>query len=45
MKGWRITKGDSTGITIADRQGNFIDFDIVVKTAQGAVFAVRFIRG
>jgi hypothetical protein len=44
MKGWRITKGDSTGITIADRRGNVIDFDIVIKTARGAVFAVRFIH-
>ena len=41
--GWVISKGDSTGITIK-RDSTVIVFDIVVHTANGAVFATRFLR-
>ena len=42
-RGWRITKGDDTGIYV-EKDGNKIDFDIVIRTQRGAVFACRFIR-
>ena len=38
-KGWVIAKGDHTGITIRNGGGDLIDFDIVIPTARGAVFA------
>jgi hypothetical protein len=42
--GWIITHGDKTGITVKGREGNSIKFDIVIPTARGAIFAVRFVR-
>ena len=41
--GWSITKGDATRITIENGGGGKIDFDIVIPTARGAIFAFRFI--
>ena len=42
--GWSITKGNATGITIQNGSGSKIEFDIVIPTARGALFACRFIR-
>jgi len=42
-KGWHITKGDATGITIENEAGDVIDFDIVIPMSRGAIFACRFI--
>jgi hypothetical protein len=41
--GWRIFKGDSTGIVV-EKDSNQIAIDIVINTAKGAIFACRFIR-
>ena len=41
---WKIVKGDATGITVKHPSGDVIDFDIVVRTGKGAIFACRFIR-
>ena len=44
-RGWEITKGHATGITIVHGEtGLVIDFDIVIKTVKGAMFACRYIR-
>jgi hypothetical protein len=43
MNGWTMT-GNSKGMSITNQVGNVINFDIVVKTRQGAVFAARFVR-
>lgn len=42
--GCYISKGDATGITIKNEGGGIIDFDIVIPTARGAIFACRFVR-
>ena len=42
--GWQVTRGDRTGITIQNREGKVIKFDIVIPTARGAIYAVRFVR-
>ena len=42
-RGWRITRGDDTGIYV-EKGANKIDFDIVIRTPRGAIFACRFIR-
>ena len=44
MNGWRITRGDKTGITIRNVNESEITFDIVILTVRGAIFACRFIR-
>ncbi len=44
MKGWSITRGDKTGITIESESGKVINFDILILTVRGAIFACRFIR-
>lgn len=41
--GWFITNGDSSGISIANASGDVINFDIVIKTRRGALFAARFL--
>ena len=41
--GWSIVKGDATGITVKNGKGGVIEFDIVILTARGAIFACRFI--
>ena len=42
-KGWRITKGDATGINVEDGNGGIIKIDILVRTAKVVVFACRFV--
>ena len=43
VNGWTVTSGDANGITI--RKGeNVINFDIVIPTSRGAIFACRFLR-
>ena len=44
MNGWKVTKGDNTGITVGNKNGSEIKFDIVVPTVCGAIFACRFRR-
>ena len=44
-KGWRITKSDATGITIENGSGGMIEFDVVIPTERGAVFACRSFGG
>ena len=41
-RGWKIERGDDTGVYV-EKDGNKIDFDIVIRTVKGAVFACRFI--
>jgi hypothetical protein len=43
MNGWTMT-GNSEGMSITNRVGGVINFDIVVKTRHGAVFAAWFVR-
>ncbi len=43
MNGWKVTKGDKTGITVGSKDGSEIKFDIVIPTVCGAIFACRFI--
>ena len=44
VTGWHIKKGDENGILIGNDKGDEICFDIVIKTAYGAIYAGRFIR-
>ncbi len=44
MNRWKVTKGDKTGITVGSKDGSEINFDIVIPTVRGAIFACRFIR-
>ena len=44
MNGWKVTTGDNRGITVGNKDGNEIKFDIVIPTVRGAIFACRFIR-
>ena len=41
-RGWKIERGDDTGIYV-EKDWNKIGFDIVIRTARGSVFACRFI--
>ena len=43
QNGWSITQGDATCITIKSESGAVINFDIVVPTPRGAIYATRFI--
>ena len=43
VNGWKVTKGDETGIQIA-KGDHVIGFNIVIPTPKGAVFACRFVR-
>lgn len=43
-RGWHIARGDASSIVIEDKDGNRIVFDIVIRTARGAIYATRFIR-
>ena len=43
MNGWSITRGDNTRITIESESVKVINFDIVILTVHGAIFACRFI--
>ena len=42
-RNWVIVKGDMTGITVRHPSGSVIDFDIVIPTEKGAIFACWFI--
>ena len=44
VNGWKVTKGDKSGITVGNKDGSEINFDIVIPTVRGAIFACRFIR-
>jgi hypothetical protein len=44
MQGWSIVEGNANRIILQSSTGEQINFDIVVKTAKGAIFATRFIR-
>ena len=44
INGWRITRGDKTGIIIKNVNKSEIVFDMVILTVRGAIFACRFIR-
>ena len=44
MQGWSIAEGNANRIILQSSTGEQINFDIVVKTAKGAIFATRFIR-
>ena len=37
--GWRITKGDATGITVRHESGGKIKFDIVIPMTRKAIHA------
>ena len=41
---WKITSGDETRIKIEDSSRNVVLFDIIILTAQGAIFACRFVH-
>ena len=43
-QGWKIMHGYETLIRIKNRKGDVIDFDIVVPTEKGAIYACKFIR-
>jgi hypothetical protein len=43
IQGWSIAEGNANRIILRNSTGEQINFDIVVKTAKGAVFATRFI--
>ncbi len=42
--GWSIASGNATGIILRNGSCGVINFDIVIPTARGAIFACRFIR-
>ena len=44
-QGWKITHGDKSLICIENGKGGVINFDIVVPTAKGAVYACKFVQG
>ena len=44
-QGWKITHGDKSLIQIENGKGRVINFDIVVPTAKGAVYACKFVQG
>jgi hypothetical protein len=43
-QGWKIIRGDDTLIRIENEKGGTIDFDIVVPTKKGAIYACKFVR-
>jgi hypothetical protein len=43
-QGWKIVHGDEKLIRIENGKGEIIDFDIVVPTEKGAVYACKFAR-
>jgi hypothetical protein len=43
-EGWIISRGDATIIEVWNAGGATIQFDIVVNTLKGSVFACRFVR-
>ena len=43
-QGWKVTRGDDTGIQVTHASGSKIDFDIVIPMERGAIYACRFVR-
>ena len=43
-QGWKIMRGNKTLIHIKNGMGGTIDFDIVVPTEKGAIYACKFVR-
>ena len=43
-QGWKIVNGNKTLIRIENGMGGMIDFDIVVPTEKGAIYACKFSR-
>jgi hypothetical protein len=43
-QGWKIVCGDESLIRIENGKGEVIDFDIVVPTEKGAIYACKFIH-
>ncbi len=43
ISGWYISSGNQNGVVIEDGNGGRIEFDIVILTRRGAIFACRFI--
>jgi hypothetical protein len=43
-QGWKIIRGDKTLICIENGKGGMIEFDIVVPTEKGEIYACRFSR-
>ena len=41
-KGWKISKGNNSGISVSNDAGKTIDFDIVINTSKGIIFAFKF---
>ena len=41
-QGWKVTKGDETGIKVVHEGRSMIIFDIVIPTEKGAIYACRF---
>jgi hypothetical protein len=41
-QGWKIVRGDESLIRIENGKGEVIDFDIVVPTEKGAIYACKF---
>ena len=44
MSSWSITREAKTGITVESESGKVINFDIVILTVHGAIFACGIIR-
>ena len=42
-QGWKIMCGDESLIRIENGKGEVIDFDIVVPTEKGAIYACKFV--
>jgi hypothetical protein len=43
-QGWKIVRGDNTLICIENGKGGTIDFNIVVPTKKGAIYACKCVR-
>ena len=43
-QGWKTVRGDKTLIRVKNEKGGRIDFDIVVPTEKGAIYACKFSR-
>ena len=41
--GWKIAKGDHMGIVIEHPDGGEINFDVVIETPKGEIYACQFI--
>ena len=42
-QGWKIVQGNESLSCIENGQGEVIDFDIVVPTEKGAIYACKFV--